>query len=161
MKRRTAALLMLLLLLAGCGEQPKTDSTAKQTEIAAADPETQLPLLVQIDGDDPAPGYVLVQTANIMGFLALPAEGEVLREIRQTRPDGSEWLNIIRMTPEGFNMAEADCPGHDCEQQGEVTLENMQDRVLWNMIICAPHELTLCLYTPEDAAALSARMAGN
>ena len=154
-------LMLLAALLTGCGEQRKAEEAAKPAETAAADPETQQPLLAQIDGDDPAPGYVLVQTANIMGFLALPAEGEVLREIRQTRPDGSEWLNIIRMTPEGFNMAEADCPGHDCEQQGEVTLENMPDRVLWNMIICAPHELTLCLYTPEDAAALSARMAGN
>ena len=64
------------------------------------------------------------------------------------------------MTPEGFCMTEADCEGHDCIEEGEVTLENMQDRLLWNMVICAPHRLTLSLYTPEEAAELSRKLMG-
>ena len=71
MKQRTAALLALLLLLAtlltGCGEQQKTEEAAKPAGTSAVNPETQPPLLVQIDVDNPAPGYVLVQTASIMG----------------------------------------------------------------------------------------------
>ena len=64
------------------------------------------------------------------------------------------------MTPEGFCMIEADCEGHDCIEEGEVTLTNMRDRLLWNMVICAPHRLTLSLYSPEEAAAMSRQLLG-
>ena len=83
-----------------------------------------------------------------------------LQEIIQTQPDGTVWRNVIRMTPEGFCMIEADCEGHDCIEEGEVTLTNMRDRLLWNMVICAPHRLTLSLYSPEEAAALSRQLLG-
>ena len=95
------------------------------------------------------------------GFLPLPAEGEQIREIIQERPDGSVWRNVIRMTPEGFCMTDADCEGHDCIQEGEVTLENMRDRILLNMVICAPHRLTLSLYKPTEAAAISRQWLGE
>ena len=64
------------------------------------------------------------------------------------------------MTPEGFSMIESDCEGKDCIEEGEVTLENRQDRLLWNMVICAPHRLTLSLYTPEEAVELSRTILG-
>ena len=114
-----------------------------------------LTLQIQVRASDPAPGYILLQGAESMGFLALPAEGEQTQEILQTLGDGTCWRNVIRMTPEGFCMTEADCEGHDCIEQGEVTLGNMQDRILWNMVICAPHRLTLSLYTPEEAEQIS------
>lgn len=121
----------------------------------------KLTLQVQVRATDPAPGYILLQGEEMTGFLPLPEEGERTQEIRQTQEDGTVWLNRIHMTPEGFSMTEADCEGHDCVQQGEVTLGNMADRVLWNMVICAPHRLTLSLYTPEEAEALSRQMMGQ
>ncbi len=120
----------------------------------------QLTLLVQVRETDPAPGYILLQGDSFTGFLPLPEEGETTREILQQQSDGSVWRNVIRMTPEGFCMIEADCEGHDCIAEGEVTLENMRDRILWNMVICAPHRLTLSLYTPAEAAALSRKLMG-
>lgn len=122
--------------------------------------EEPLTLLIQVLESDPAPGYILLQSANEQGFLALPIDGEVTRTIRQKLDDGSEWLNVIRMTPEGFCMIEADCEGHDCIAEGEVTLENMKDRLLWNMVICAPHRLTLSLYTKEEAIQISRQWLG-
>ena len=116
--------------------------------------------MLQVRETDPAPGYILVQEENTVGFLPLPTEGEQIQEIIQTQPDGTAWRNVIRMTPEGFCMVEADCEGHDCIEEGEVTLGNIQDRLLWNMVICAPHRLTLCLYSPEEAAALSRQLLG-
>ena len=95
-----------------------------------------------------------------MGFLPLPTEGEKTQEILQRHEDGTEWRNVIRMTPEGFCMTESDCEGHDCIEEGEVTLSNMRDRLLWNMVICAPHRLTLSLYTPEEAAEISRQWLG-
>ncbi len=140
---------------------------AEETEYGAQGPEEMkdeeseiLTLLIQVRPTDPAPGYILLQSATRRGFLPLPEEGEKIQEIIQTQPDGSTWRNVIRMTPEGFCMTEADCEGHDCIEEGEVTLENMQDRILWNMVICAPHRLTLSLYTPEEAAALSGQLTG-
>ena len=135
------------------------DKETNQAEENAPE-EEPLTLLIQVRDSDTAPGYVLLQSANSTGFLALPEEGEVTKTIRQKLDNGSEWLNVIRMTPEGFCMIEADCEGHDCIAEGEVTLENMKDRLLWNMVICAPHQLTLSLCTKEEAIALSRQWLG-
>ena len=139
--------------------------TALELPEAAEEPareadEDRLMLLIQVRETDPAPGYILLQTDRTTGFIALPTEGEETKTIRQVQEDGSEWVNVIRMTPEGFCMAEADCEGHDCILEGEVTLENMKDRLLWNMVICAPHRLTLSLYTKEEAAEISKQWLG-
>ena len=120
----------------------------------------QLRLTIQVLETDTAPGYILIQGANMIGFLPLPEEGEKIQAIVQKLDDGTEWRNAVRMTPEGFCMVEADCEGHDCIGEGEVTLENMQDRVLLNMVICAPHKLTLYLYTPEMAVKQSKQWLG-
>ena len=151
--KRVLILLMLmsLLLAAGCAKKEETPS------VTAVPEAENHPLLLQVDPEDPAPGYILVQGSSFSGLLPLPTEGEYTRAIRQVLPDGSESLNIVRVTPEGFVMADADCPGRDCVEQGEVTLSNMADRVLWNMVICAPHYLTLSLLTKEEAV----RMAGQ
>ena len=101
-----------------------------------------------------------MQGAEILGFLPLPAEGEKDQAVEQTTADGTVLKNVIHMTPDGFSMAEANCEGHDCILEGEVTLDNMRDRVLWNMVICAPHRLTLSLYTPAEAAELSRQWLG-
>ena len=135
------------------------DKETNQAEENAQE-EEPLTLLIQVRDSDTSPGYVLLQSANSTGFLALPEEGEVTKTIRQKLDNGSEWLNVIRMTPEGFCMIEADCEGHDCIAEGEVTLENMKDRLLWNMVICAPHQLTLSLCTKEEAIALSRQWLG-
>ncbi len=177
MKRLMTLLTLLCLLLAsGCAKK-ETAVPAETAAAAAAEPaetagpaetpekETddadasaqEHPFLLRADPNDPAPGYILVQGVSFAGLLPLPAEGEYTRAIRQVLPDGSESLNIVRVTPEGFVMADADCPGRDCVEQGEVTLSNMADRVLWNMVICAPHYLTLSLLTKEEAV----RMAGQ
>ena len=35
-------------------------------------------------------------------------------------------------------------------KQGTVTLENRDERILYNMIICLPNQVMLELYTPEE-----------
>ncbi len=122
--------------------------------------EERLVLQIQVRETDTAPGYVLVWGEHSSGFLPLPEEGEKIQAIVQKHEDGTEWRNVIRMTPEGFCMTESDCEGHDCIEEGEVTLSNMRDRLLWNMVICAPHKLTLFLYTPEEAAEQSRKWLG-
>ena len=107
-----------------------------------------------IDGVEPTPqpaaGYVLVSTATQSGWLPLPEEGEVSYPLRQLLPDGTEAVNVIHLTPDGVYMEDSTCEGHDCVQQGMVTLENRDERILSNMIICLPNQVTLQLYTPEE-----------
>ena len=144
MKRKiTAALLAFMLITAGCAT-----SGAETAE------ETEQPYLVQITEDDPSIGYVLVQLQYSAGLLPLPQEGEYTKTIRQEMTDGSEFVNVIHVTPTGFWMEESNCEGHDCIGEGEVTLENRQERILGNMVICLPHQLLLSLITREEAEGL-------
>ena len=152
---------------AGPTEEPTTEPTAAMTEEPAEEPtaepaaqpeETEQvheqPFLVQITDSDPSIAYVLVRMPDPVGLLPLPTEGEYTRTIRQTMPDGSEAVNVLHLTTNGVWMEEANCEGQDCVGEGEVTLENREERVLWNMIVCLPHQLVLELITREEALSL-------
>ena len=141
-------LLALALLFAGCAAA----ETAAPAETAV--PEDEHPLLTEITEDDPAIAYVLVTLSYSGGLLPLPQEGEYTKTIRQVLPDGSEFINVLHLTPEGFWMEEANCPGHDCIGEGEVTLSNREERALWNMVICLPHRLSAELITRAEAEQL-------
>ena len=127
-----AALLALLILCA------PALSEAAPTEA----PATEAP--------QPAKGYVMVSTAGQVGWLPLPEEGEYTYPLRQQLPDGTEAVNLIHLTPEGVYMEDSTCEGHDCVNQGLVTMENRDDRILGNMIICLPNQVMLQLFSPEE-----------
>ena len=148
-RRFIALLLALVLLTVGpCGWAEEVDVGAEEAAAVAegasedSDEEDSAP--------KPARGYVFVSTATQSGWLPLPDEGEYEYSLKQVLPDGTEAENIIHLTPEGVYMANSTCEGHDCIQQGEVTLENRKDRILGNMIICLPNQVYLELYTPEE-----------
>lgn len=144
LKRALLCLLAGLVLLAAvAGAEPEADTQALETAQPGA---TDAPE----DGPKPAKGYVLVTTATQSGWLPLPEEGEVSYPIRQILPDGSEAENVIHLTPDGVYMEDSTCANHDCIQQGTVTLENRDERILSNMIICLPNQVTLQLFTPEE-----------
>ena len=136
-------------------ETPETQDT-DPAETAGGQTKEQ-PFLIQITDDDPSIAYVLVRMPDPIGLLPLPVEGEYTRTIRQTAPDGTEAVNVLHLTPNGFRMEDANCEGHDCVNQGEVTLENRETRILWNMIICLPHQLSLELITREEALQMIGR----
>lgn len=144
MKQKIAAVLLVLILITA-GIMPSRAETAEEAE---------RPYLVQITDDDPSIGYVLVQLQYSAGLLPLPMEGEYTKTIRQEMTDGSEYMNMIHVTPTGFWMEESNCEGQDCVGEGEVTLENRQERILGNMVICLPHQLMLSLITRGEAEAL-------
>ena len=150
MKQRILVFLAaLVLLLSGCFAAAETAGPAE-----TAFPEDGHPFLWEITEDDPAVAYVLVTLPYSAGLLPLPLEGEYTKTIRQVLPDGSEYINVLHMTPEGFWMEEANCEGHDCIGEGEVTLSNREERILWNMVICLPHRLSAELITRAEAEQL-------
>ena len=139
------AALLLLMIFVACGETdsgagqegPQATETPRATEAPEASPQ-------------PAKAYVLVTTAAQSGWLPLPEEGEVSYPLRQMLPDGTEAVNTIHLTPEGVYMEDSTCANHDCVEQGMVTIDNRNERILGNMIICLPNQVSLQLYTPEE-----------
>ena len=183
-KRIMIILAAALLLLAGCSQQKQaspeeTKPAETVTEVSATETVTELPttetiteapaaektgqqpaeqpFLVQVTDSDPSIAYVLVRMPEAVGLLPLPVEGEYTRTIRQVMADGTEAVNVLHLTANGVWMEESNCEGHDCILEGEVTLENREERVLWNMVICLPHQLSLELITREEAESLLGR----
>ncbi len=150
MKQRILVFLAaLVLMLSGCFAAAEA---ADPSETAVL--EDEHPFLWEITEDDPSIAYVLVRLSYSAGLLPLPLEGEYTKTIRQVLPDGSEYINVLHLTPEGFRMEEANCEGHDCIGEGEVTLSNREERILWNMVICLPHRLSAELITRAEAEQL-------
>ena len=133
------AMLAIMPLSSGRAEEKEQETAAEEQ-----------PLLTQVTEDDPAIAYILVENPGLIGFLPLPLEGEYKKTFRQTAPDGTEWVNVLHVTPEGFRMEKSNCEGQDCVLEGEVTLENRETRALWNMVVCLPHSLVFELVTREE-----------
>ncbi len=121
-----------------------------------AEPEILSALLstpFEEDGSLSAPGYLRVTSPAASGWLPLPEEGSALFRLLPAG-EAAEDENIILLTPEGVRMFSANCTNQDCMLQGEVTLENREERVLWNMIICLPHQVMLELFSREEIPSL-------
>ena len=134
---------------------PEATAQPEPTAAPANGDETQ-------GGEEPekarsyAVGYVRVITPTQSGWLPLPAEEDMVFPLRQITADGREDVNMIHLTPTGVYVESANCDNQDCVKQGEVTLENMHDRVMGNAIICLPHQVYLELYSTEELLAAAA-----
>ena len=106
--------------------------------VAEATPETTL---------EPAKAYRVYEP--------IPLYQEERYSIRR-----GDMVNVIEVTPDSIRMHESSCDNQDCVEQGVVSLDNRQKRVLQNMIICLPNEVVLELYTPEEVAQLLLSMVG-
>ena len=94
-----------------------------------------------------AQAYLVVTIGNYTyAPIALLDEYDI--PIRQTT--GEE--NILHVTPTSVVMASSNCEGQDCVDEGEVNIETMNDRILYNMILCLPNQVYVELYTNEMLA---------
>lgn len=101
----------------------------------------------------PARGYVRITAGSEMRWFALPEE-DVSLTVRRTKGE-EEMVNIIHLTQNGVYMESSTCSNQDCVEQGEVTLENKDSRILSNMILCLPNEVAIELFTPEEILAMN------
>jgi len=121
-----------------------TDAPAVTQEPAAAE-ATNAPAATE----QPPLGYLYVASSTDAGWLALPTtDEEVLITITQAGED--EMKNTLKLWKDGFSMHSSTCDNQDCVYQGEVTLDNKDDRVLMNMVLCLPHNLSIELYSLEE-----------
>lgn len=96
----------------------------------------------------PAESYLIVNT-NSSAYSPIPLTED--NSFRITQQDGSE--NVVHIGKDSFYMESSNCDNQNCVEQGEVTLENREKRLLFNMVICLPHNLSLELMTREEAEA--------
>ena len=78
-------------------------------------------------------------------------EVELGEERTVTVNQGQGVINKVHVTRDGFYMESSSCANQDCVHQGEVTLDNYEDRVLMNWIVCLPNQVTLELVVDDGA----------
>lgn len=178
MKKLLMCLCVLMaLLLAGCGAQKEADvpvteviepaaeaaeTAAEATEPAAeageptaevAEPATEVAepaaeVAEPAATENPmatAQAFLIVRVGLDTVFAPIPLTGEQRLELKR-----GDKINIIETTADSICMAESSCDNQDCVFQGVVSLQNREKRVLQNLIICLPNEVTLELYTREE-----------
>ncbi len=119
---------------------------ATNTDLATG---TDLATTTDLDEEE-VEAYLLVAVGEII-YQPIPLTGE--KDYTLTNKlTGAE--NRIHVTHDSIVMSESNCDGQDCLDQGEVTLSNRSERLLGNMIICLPHNITLELLTPAEAEAV-------
>ena len=129
-------------------QQPAAAPEATAAAEATATPEaaaTEQPQVTPIVAASQTKAYLLVTVGGVV-YRPLPLTEE--GEYTLTQENGAQ--NVIHVTADSVNMQSSTCDNQDCVMQGTVSLENMEDRLLGNMIVCLPNQVTLELYTAEE-----------
>lgn len=127
-----------------------TPEAAANPEITAAPEEAAAPEVTDVPEATATPDLsqveaFLVVTVGDKTYQPIPLTEEGYYRLRH-----DDCINIVHVTPTSIDMHEANCENQDCVEQGEVTLENKDTRILGNMIICLPNQVTLQLYSRDE-----------
>lgn len=127
-----------------------TPEAAATPEITAAPEATAAPEVTDVPEATATPDLsqvkaFLVVTVGDKTYQPIPLTEEGYYRFRH-----GDCINIVHVTPTSIGMHEANCDNQDCVEQGEVTLENKDTRILGNRIICLPNQVTLQLYSRDE-----------
>ena len=112
-------------------------------------PESYASSLLARLGVSYAECYLLVSVGGTT-YLPIPLLSEGEYRLRQ----GEDTENVIHVTCDSIVMASSTCENQDCVKQGVVTMENRENRILGNLIICLPNQVQIALYSYEETEAL-------
>lgn len=133
-------------------EEPTATEASTEAETAeATDTPTDTAKAASVVQEPKA--YLLVIIGDAV-YQPVPLTGDGDYTVTQ-KAIGAE--NKIHVTAESIQMSSANCDNQDCVDQGEVSLSNREERLLGNMIICLPNNVTLELLTPAEAEELIAQ----
>ena len=158
--KRSALLLLSLLVLMVFTVSPVMPVSAEASEHTEPPAENSTE---NSSEEQPAvaKAYILLTYSGGSFWLPLPETEDYTLPVRQVRDDGTEEVNLIHVTPEGFYMESSTCENQDCVEQGIVTLENRHERILYNAVLCLPNMVSLELYTPEEILEMYASSASG
>ena len=136
-------------------ETPAVEATAlpEATEAPAAEATAVPEATAALETDEAAaetPAVEAYLVISVQGAIyePLPLGGEGVFTIKQDENTS----NTVHVTPTSVWMEHSSCDNQDCVDQGTVSLENIDSRVLYNMIICLPNQVVLELHTAETLA---------
>lgn len=133
-------------------EEPTATEVSTEAETAeATDAPTETAKAASVVQEPKA--YLVVIIGDAV-YQPVPLTGDGDYTVTQ-KAIGAE--NKIHVTAESIQMSSANCDNQDCVDQGEVSLSNREERLLGNMIICLPNNVTLELLTPAEAEELIAQ----
>ena len=122
-----AAVLCLILLRPGTkdsGAVVLVDGEVLSSPVLSPDKQDNLRVILTLDG-------------RLIADLPF---GEA-HTVRILQDNGDE--NTLLLTGESVRMESANCEGQDCVRMEEVTRDNLETRVMFGMIICLPHRLSV------------------
>ena len=96
-----------------------------------------------------ATAYLLINVNNHI-YEPVPLTGD--RVVTITQEDGKQ--NVAAVSIDTAHMSAATCQGQECIHQGQVSLENRDQRVLYNQIICLPNTVILSVLDEKEAKQL-------
>ena len=148
------ALIVLVALFAAFFPQKRTidaDAPAVTLDTSA----TEAPQATEAPTAQPGADAQATEIPEVEAYLIITVQGNIYEPLPLTgegtftiRQDETIY-NTVHITPTSMWMEHSSCDNQDCVEQGVVSLENMTDRVLYNMVICLPNQVSLELHTPE------------
>lgn len=142
----------LRIFASACAEEVEEPAEeASETGLPKSlDEYTDDEILIAITGCPVAESYMMVVFGDY--FRVVPLLPELVGQ-KIPISVGEEMNNEIEILENGFVMSSADCSDQICVSEGEVTLENREERILGGFVVCLPHNLTFELKTKEEMAA--------
>lgn len=84
-------------------------------------------------------GYVVVTVGGRQYGDPIPMDRDKILTIKQANGE----INKIHITPDSVDMESSTCDNQDCVNEGIITLDNYETRILGKYIICLPNSVTL------------------
>lgn len=94
---------------------------------------------------DPAAPTARIYVGSYV-YKEVPLDEDQVIEIDQ----GNDIVNHVEVRDGAIFMADSTCPDQQCVDQGEITAENYDTRVLRNWIVCLPHQVTVELMLEDE-----------
>lgn len=102
-------------------------------------------LVLQLTQNQSTPTHTVVIYVGNTVYQTVSLDKEQTIAIEQE--DGRE--NTIELSPNGVRMLHANCKNQDCVKQGLLTLDNWNERIWRNWIICLPNQVSVELVVEE------------
>ncbi len=131
-----ALCLCVALVMIGC-DTGSLNAVSPSPEQTSADAETPAPSAVFTPYQPTEPMVAITvgdQPYDIVPFL---------QEKVITVDQGGGKVNEVELTGKAVRMRASTCDNQDCVHQGDITLDNYEERVLMGWIICLPNQVSI------------------
>lgn len=92
-----------------------------------------------------AASYLRIQVGS-QTYKTVPLDKEDTLTIDQ----GDGKINVVQLNVNSAHMLSSTCKNQECVHQGVVSLENRNNRALFNMVVCLPNQVLLELIPADE-----------